>query len=125
MKMNLYGLTLELQREKKKGGKRHQYTRISKARKTLARLNKIWGSRQYSRQIKIKLYKSIVRPLLLYGSETWKMTKQDEQKSGLIPIPMPEKKYTRFCPNIISMEKFGIFTQTQGISEENSGLIIA
>ncbi len=59
-----------------KGAGRDINSRINKARTAFARLNKIWRSRQYSRQIKIKLYKSIVRPVLLYGCETWKMTRQ-------------------------------------------------
>ena len=52
--------------------------RLSKARGTYVRLIKIWNSRSISRRTKMKLYKTLVLPVLMYGCETWKMTKSDE-----------------------------------------------
>ncbi|XP_053390161.1 uncharacterized protein LOC128553077 [Mercenaria mercenaria] len=44
-------------------------TRPSKVRGFFARLKPIWKSRQYSNTIKLRLYSSFVKPVLLYGSE--------------------------------------------------------
>ena len=54
--------------------------RISKGRDTYRQLSKIWNSNKIKRTTKLKLYKSLVLSVLLYGSETWKMTKGDERK---------------------------------------------
>jgi hypothetical protein len=36
-------------------------------------------SKIINRNIKLLLYKTIIRPVLTYGAETWVMTKQDEE----------------------------------------------
>jgi hypothetical protein len=36
-------------------------------------------SNRINRKIKLLLYKTIIRPLLTYRTETWAMTKQDEE----------------------------------------------
>ena len=46
--------------------------------KALNKLNKIWLS-NLSEELKIKTFKSLVEPILLYGSETWAMTKTMEK----------------------------------------------
>ena len=52
--------------------------RIGKARSTFARLRNIWKSKKIRRGTKIRLYKTLVLPVLLYGSETWKMNKSND-----------------------------------------------
>ena len=42
------------------------------------RLKKIWSSHSISRRIKVRLYKTLVKPVLMYGCEMWKMNKCDE-----------------------------------------------
>ncbi len=42
--------------------------------KACNKLNKIWKS-NLSNAIKVKTFKTLVEPILLYGSETWTMTK--------------------------------------------------
>ena len=54
--------------------------RISKWRNAYRQLTKIWNSHKIKRSTKLKLYKSLVLSVLLYGSETWKMTKGDKRK---------------------------------------------
>ena len=44
------------------------------------RLKKIWSSRSISRRTKVRLYKTLVKPVLMYGCETWKINKCDEKK---------------------------------------------
>ena len=46
---------------------------------SLQKLNNIWIRKNKIRpEIRIKLYKSIVKPVLLYNSQTWGLTKSDE-----------------------------------------------
>ena len=50
--------------------------RLSRARSAYTRLKCIWNSKKIMRRTKIKLYKSLVLSVLLYGCETWKMNKE-------------------------------------------------
>ncbi|CAG9839827.1 unnamed protein product [Diabrotica balteata] len=43
-------------------------------------LDKLIKSKNLTRTSKIKIYKSIVRPVITYGCETWTMTKANEEK---------------------------------------------
>ncbi len=53
---------------------------IAKARGASKQLQCIWNSNNIKRQTKLKLYKTLVLAVLLYGCETWKMTKGYEGK---------------------------------------------
>lgn len=55
-------------------------SRIQSGNRCLFALDKLIKSRNLTRSSKIKIYKSIVRPVLTYGSETWTMTKANEEK---------------------------------------------
>ncbi|PIK40131.1 hypothetical protein BSL78_23032 [Apostichopus japonicus] len=65
------------------GGMGDIANRIGKARCALIRLQKLWVSKSICRRTKIRLYKTLVLPVLLYGCETWKMNKGDEKKSDI------------------------------------------
>ena len=54
--------------------------RLGKAAGAFNELTKIWRSGQLSKNIKIRIFKSNVIAVLLYGCETWRMTKRDEAK---------------------------------------------
>ena len=54
--------------------------RIGKARAAFIQLNNIWKSRELSRNTKIRLFNSNVKSVLLYGAETWRMTKTTIRK---------------------------------------------
>ncbi|CAH4036136.1 unnamed protein product [Pieris brassicae] len=58
------------------GGTEEDITsRIAKARATFAQLRPIWQSRMLTRRIKVKIFGSNVKSVLLYECETWKVTK--------------------------------------------------
>ena len=49
--------------------------RIGKARAAFTQLKIIWSSKILSQRTKVRLFNSNVKSVLLYGSETWRMTK--------------------------------------------------
>ena len=49
--------------------------RIGKARAAFIQLKNIWNSKELSLDTKIRLFNSNVKSVLLYGAETWRMTK--------------------------------------------------
>ena len=51
---------------------------LQKARGAFNRMNRILSTRNIGRNTKIHLFKTSMRPILLYGSETWKLTKKDQ-----------------------------------------------
>ena len=64
---------------KEGGGMKDLKNRLSKARGAFIKLKKIWSSKAISRRTKLRLYKTLVVPVLLYGCETWKMNKGDNK----------------------------------------------
>ncbi|CAM4456566.1 unnamed protein product [Leuciscus chuanchicus] len=48
--------------------------RIGKARTAFQQLKKVWDSSALTIHTKIKLFNTIVKPILLYGAETWRTT---------------------------------------------------
>ncbi|GFR64218.1 retrovirus-related Pol polyprotein from type-2 retrotransposable element R2DM [Elysia marginata] len=62
------------------GGSKNLQNRLTKARSFFCRLGKLWSSTSASQHTKIKLYKTLVMSVLMYGCETWSMTKGDENK---------------------------------------------
>ena len=65
----------------KTGGVEQDITaRVGKVRSSFNKLIKVWKSSQYSIRTKTRIFNSNVLTVLLYGSETWRMTKRDEDK---------------------------------------------
>ena len=60
------------------GGMEDLQNRLSKVRGTYVRLIKIRNSKSISKRTRMKLFKTLILPVLMYGCETWKMTKSDE-----------------------------------------------
>lgn len=54
-------------------------TRIMKGNRCAAALNSLLKNKNLSRKLKIKIYNAIIRPVVLYGCETWTMTLSDQK----------------------------------------------
>ena len=65
---------------KEDGGTEDIHNRVVKARGVFLRLKKVWSSHSISRRTKVRLYKTLAKPVLMHGCETWKMNKCDENK---------------------------------------------
>ena len=62
------------------GGEEDIRARIERARRAFVKLNKVWSSSSVTRKTNIRLYKTLVKPILLYGCEMWKMNEGDVKK---------------------------------------------
>ena len=65
---------------KQGGGGDDIVNRICKARVSFMKLKQIWGSNIYTLRSKLRLFNTLVKPVLLYGSETWKINEGDNRK---------------------------------------------
>ena len=65
---------------KQGGGEEDIKARLGKARGAFLRLNRVWNSSSVSRRTKIRLYKTLVKPVLMYGCETQKMNEGDAKR---------------------------------------------
>ena len=55
-------------------------SRLGKARSVFHRLSKVWRTGEFRRETKLRIFKSNIIAVLLYGCETWRMTKADEKR---------------------------------------------
>ena len=94
------------------GGAEDLQNRIKKARVAFSNLKNIWNSNNISRNTKLKLYKSLVKPVLMYGAETWKMTKSDNKKIDTFELKCLRKilriRWEEHITNVEVMRRTGI-----------------
>ena len=65
---------------KQGGGEEDIKARLGKARGAFVKLNRVRNSSSVSRRTKIRLYKTLVKPVLMYGCKTWKMNENDAER---------------------------------------------
>ena len=53
-------------------------SRIMRANRNVQALNKLLRNKNISRGAKLKTYKTVIRPILTYASETWVITKMEQ-----------------------------------------------
>lgn len=61
-------------------------SRIGQARQATQTLNSILWSKYIKNETKIRIYHSIVQSILLYGSDTWELTKRDKQRINAVEM---------------------------------------
>ena len=76
--------------------------RLGKARGAFARLQPVWKSKQFSLGTKLRLYSSVVKPVLLYGAECWRVIKSDMNKINAFHNGCLRRICRIFWPNKIS-----------------------
>ena len=54
--------------------------RMAKNNRCVASLQRTIRNKELSRGSKIRTYKTVIRPTMLYGSETWTLSKREETK---------------------------------------------
>nr|KAG5694275.1 hypothetical protein BaRGS_031993 [Batillaria attramentaria] len=100
------------------GGTEDIKNRLSKARGAFYNLTKIWRTRNIGRNTKIKLFKTLVRPVLLYGCEAWKITKTEEEKMDSFQYMCLRKILRIWWPQRISNKTISETSGVAKISEE-------
>ncbi|GFR98347.1 endonuclease-reverse transcriptase [Elysia marginata] len=78
--------------------------RISKASQAFALLRPIWKTPNISTHTKIRIFRSNVLSVLLYGAECWRMTKSLEYRLEVFQNKFLRRILKIFWPNIISNE---------------------
>ena len=104
-------------------------TRLSKVKPAFRKLKRIWGSTQYNRT-KIKLFNTLVKPVLLYGSETQKTNVQDNRKLDSFQYQCLNRSLGIFWPYIVSIDELNeragctrmSMAPHRGEREDNGGL---
>ena len=84
------------------GAEKDIKSRLQKARTSFSMLNPVWRSNKYSRRTKLRIFKSNVLSVLLYGSECWRMTATDISKLETFQNKCLRQICKIFYPNIIS-----------------------
>ena len=84
------------------GAQKDIQRRLGKARSTYARLQNIWKSNIYDLKTKIRLYNTLVKPVLLYGSECWRVTRNDMKTLSSFHHSCLRRICRVFWPNKIS-----------------------
>ncbi|KAE9539532.1 hypothetical protein AGLY_004784 [Aphis glycines] len=83
-------------------------------------LEKLLSSRSLSREIKRRLYTSLIRPVILYGSETWALRKSDENKFLILERRILRKIFGPIKDNIIGEWRRRKNIELQEIFNENN-----
>nr|KAG5708729.1 hypothetical protein BaRGS_034946 [Batillaria attramentaria] len=92
--------------------------RILKASQAFASLKTIWRTRKISTKTKLRLFKSNVLSTLLYGAESWKMTKGISHKLEVFQNRCLRRILSIFWPNTISNSELHERTNTKPITLE-------
>ena len=103
----------------KKGGTEEEIqARIGKARQAFAMLRPIWRSTALTTKTKLRVLGSNVKAVLLYGSETWRLTKRLEQELREFINKSPRNILRMWWPRKISNKELRRQTEQRPIDQE-------
>lgn len=71
--------------------------RVKAASRASYSLNKLLSSKIFSRRTKLRMYKTIIRPVLLYGAEIWRIDKHTERKMKVFENKILRKIFGPIC----------------------------
>lgn len=71
--------------------------RIAAANKSYYALLPLLSASAVSRNLKLKLYKIVIRPVVMYGSESWRLTKADENCLSIWERKILRKVFGAVC----------------------------
>ena len=91
--------------------------RLAKARNAFSNLNSIWRTNKYSLDLKLKIYNSNVKSILMYGAETWRFVRNDFNKLNVFHTKSLRRICKIFWPNRIS--NTDLFARTKSRSMED------
>ena len=92
--------------------------RIGKARTAFRKLSRIWKSSNYSITTKVHLCNSLMKSVLLYGCETWKMNEGDARELDIFQFTCMRRIIEIRWPYATSNEDLMKRTKTKRVSAE-------
>jgi hypothetical protein len=100
------------------GAKEDVRNRIRKANGAFVQLYPVWKNKNISRKTKLRLFNSNVKSVLLYGCETWKVTKQITNQLQIFINHCIRCIINRRWPDMISNENLWDVTNQQPIGNQ-------
>ena len=91
--------------------------RTQKARAAFITLKEIWKSTTFSTHSKLKIYKSSVKSVLLYGAECWKTTREDLNICETFQNRCLTRILKIYWPNKISNKELLEITKVESIKD--------
>ena len=82
------------------------------------KLLKIWQASNISKKTKVSLFKSLVLSTLLYGCETWKLTKGEEEKLNIYETKALRRMFKIRWEQHITNKRVLEMAEVNNISEE-------
>ena len=92
--------------------------RIRLANLAFGSLRHIWTSKRLSRRLKMKIFNSNVKSVLLYGCETWKVTKKITQRLQVFVNRCLRKICGIYYPELISNARLYALTKQEPIADD-------
>jgi len=71
--------------------------RITLAKRSYFRLVNILKAKNINRKYKVIIYKTLIKPVLMYGAETWVLSKADELRLGVFERKILRRIYGPIC----------------------------
>ena len=83
--------------------------RIQSGWKNWERVSGILCNRRISLRVKGKVYKTVVRPAMMYGAETWAMKKAQEKK-----LDVAEMRMLRWMSGVTKLDRIIVMKELEG-----------
>ena len=93
-------------------------TRIDKARQHNITLNNVWHSSHLSTFLKLRIFNSNVKPVLLYDCETWKLTKSITDRLQAFVNKSLRRIFKIFWTNLITNQDLVHLAEQKAIKNE-------
>jgi hypothetical protein len=100
------------------GTSREVSARIRKVRGSFSKLRSVWLSKSLRKDTKIRLFNACVKSVLLYGCETWLVTKEIQRKIETFVNRCLRYIFRIWWPNIISDKDLWKVTGQEDINVE-------
>ena len=100
------------------GAGKDMSARLGKAQGVFCNLKNIWKNSQLSINTKLRIFRSSVLAVLLYGCETWRMIKSDETKLNVFLHKCLRRIFKIYWPMKVTNEEVRFKTNMEEITQQ-------
>ena len=93
-------------------------TRKGKARSAFKKMKNVWSSAMLSTRIKVRIFNSTIKPVLMYGSETWRMNSTPINKVQSFVNSCLRKLLRIHWPEVITNQELWEKTRQTPVKED-------